>query len=176
MEVQRRTQGRPEAPRWRWISLRQVLARHIGHFFLDDGGMDVESGLHFLQQFGTGGEAGRGHAPTAPKGFDHLAHTRVVGDDGEHLVFQDRVRNQCLGRLGFLERHGDVEAGTAALLALNPDAAAHDLGQLAADGEAKARARHTSGGGGIDLRERLEEAADLVGGNADPVSQTEKTT
>jgi hypothetical protein len=52
----------------------------------------------------------------------------------------------------------EVERGALGLLALGPHAAAHALGEGAADREAEAGAAEAARRGGVDLRERLEQA------------------
>src|ERR1700761_4499170 len=88
------------------------------------------------------------------------------GDD-ERFALQNRIRLERLRPRRLLERNGHLERRAFALLALDPDVAAHHLGELAADGKAKARAAVLARGGIVDLRKRLEKLVDLVGGNAD---------
>src|SRR5205085_937077 len=52
--------------------------------------------------------------------------------------------------------------------ALEPDGAAHRLGQALADDEAKTRAAVAAGRGGINLAKGLKEAIHAIGRNADP--------
>ncbi len=89
------------------------------------------------------------------------------GGNDEGLAFQDRIGNERLGRQSFLERNGGVELRALAFLAFDPDAAAHHLAQFAADRQAETRAAVFPRGGSIDLGKGLEEAIDLVRGNAD---------
>jgi hypothetical protein len=51
--------------------------------------------------------------------------------------------------------------------AAHADLAAHEFGQALDDGEPEAGAAVVAGGGGIDLREGLEQAVDAIGGDAD---------
>src|SRR5712675_472292 len=60
----------------------------------------------------------------------------------------------------------DVEGGAEAEVALRPDGAAVLLDDAAADGEAEAGAALLAGVGGLDLLEAVEDAVELVGGDA----------
>ena len=85
----------------------------------------------------------------------------------QRFALENRIRHERLGRQRFLQRNRHMKARALALLAFHPDIAAHHFGQLAADGQAQAGAAELAGGGGIDLREGLEEPVDLVRRNAD---------
>ena len=147
--------------------LHQFLAGKIGQILLDDRGLEGLAGTEFLHQLGARAGDDDLHAPAFADGGEHGSDTRMARGHEERLALENRVRHERLGRQRLLHRDGDVEAGALALLALDPDVAAHHFRELAADGEAEAGAAEAARGRGVDLRERLEEAVDLVRRNAD---------
>ncbi len=70
-----------------------------------------------------------------------------------------------VGGAGGAGKH-DVESGSEAEVALSPDGAAVLLDDAAADGEAETGAALLAGVGGLDLLEAVEDAVELVGGDA----------
>jgi len=64
-------------------------------------------------------------------------------------------------------RHSEGEHRTLADLTLDLESPAHGFHQPFADGQAEARAAKLAGGRLVDLGEGAEQAADLVGWNAD---------
>ncbi len=64
----------------------------------------------------------------------------------------------CVAGAGlFLQDHGEPERGALAFLALDPDLAAHHLGQLLGDGKPQARAPVPARDRGVHLGEGLEQ-------------------
>ena len=141
--------------------------RSIGQVLLDDGSLEIKAGAQFLHDLGGSADGEGGHAPAEREGLDHVPDTGMRRGDDEGLALEDRIGNERLGRQRFLEGNGNLKYGAFAFLAFDPDVAAHHLRQFAADGEAEAGAAIFARGGSIDLGEGLEEAVDLVGGNAD---------
>ena len=101
----------------------------------------------------------------------HVAVARDVVDDQElatrALVADEARRGRRCGR-GFKQRHDEIEPEQAAFAgaAVDPDVAAHQAHQLAADREPEAGAAEPALRL-ADLLERAEDAVDLVGRDAD---------
>ncbi len=81
------------------------------------------------------------------------------------------VTGGCCGLLRHIARprdagQHDVERRSGAEVALRPDGAAMLLDDAAADGEAEAGAALLAGVGGLDLLEAVEDAVELIAGNA----------
>ena len=94
----------------------------------------------------------------------------VVFDDQQALAGELRLRGlpgRRRGGGGGPGQNGEMERGALAGIALDPDLAAHQLGQALADGQAQAGAAVMAGGGGIHLLERFEQAVLLVQRDAD---------
>ena len=146
-------------------------AVHFGHLAVHEDQVvarAAEGGEHFAA---TGGEvigvAGGGEG----FGDDELIHLIVLGNEDVAAAggpeFAGR-RSEWLGRgRSGEESGGEPEGGAFAGGAGDADLAAHEFGELFADGQAQAGAAVFAGGGGIDLGEGLEEPADAVGGDSD---------
>ena len=147
--------------------LDKILAGLVGQFVVDDGAVEGQACAQFLDHLGGGAQRHGDHAPDGDEGFDHGANARMGDGDDERFALQNFIRHERFRPGGLLERNGDLKGRAVTVFAFDPDVAAHELGELAADGEAEAGAAVLACGGGIDLREGLEELVDLVGGDAD---------
>src|SRR5581483_7652357 len=73
------------------------------------------------------------------------------------------------GALALFQGHGEAELAAAADLALEPQAAAHQLHQLPGQGQPEAGALVAAAAAVLDLRELLEDARLLVARDAEAV-------
>src|SRR5882757_5495189 len=89
----------------------------------------------------------------------------VAYQDGAFATWRERRREHDVGCAAGAGKH-DVESGAEAEVALGPDGARVLLDDAAADGEAEAGAAFLAGVGGLDLLEAIEDAVELVGGDA----------
>ena len=89
----------------------------------------------------------------------------VADEDGAFATWRGSSGSDDVGRAGGAGKH-DVEGGSEAEVALRPDGAAVLLDDAAADREAEAGAALLAGVGGFDLLEAVEDAVELVGGDA----------
>ena len=111
-----------------------------------------------------------GHAPLLAALGDDAPIGGVVFDDQQALAGELRLRALPAGGGGGGGRSGqdgEMEGGAFAGIALDPDLAAHQLGQAFADGQAQPGAAVVASGGGIHLLERFEEAVLPVQRDAD---------
>ena len=111
-------------------------------------------------------------APGVEHAGDDLAVGRVVVHrEDAHAGDVDRLEALVGGgqRRGVLLREagGEPERRAGARLALDADLAAHELDEAPADGQAEAGAAVPPRGGGVGLRERLEQHVELLGRDAD---------
>jgi hypothetical protein len=90
-----------------------------------------------------------------------------VGVDHQHMQAGRCLGWQRRGRLGAAEAEREAEAAALAGLAADFELAAHQLDQVARDGEAQAGAAEAPGHRAVGLGEGLEEAGDLAGVHAD---------
>ena len=92
----------------------------------------------------------------------HRARMRIVVDDQDAPATQVGLEKPRTRRGGpFAEPRGKPERASLAGLALDRDLAAHQLGQLLGDRQAKPGAAIFAGGGRVGLLEGLEQALDL---------------
>ena len=91
----------------------------------------------------------------------HRQHPHDVVETGRSLGLEHRRR-----RLGAGQGSGEAEAGALSHGAGEADLAAHQGQDLAADGEAQARAAEPPGGGGVGLDELVEQLRRALGGDA----------
>jgi hypothetical protein len=137
---------------------------HEHHVVRFDGILPLDRGDGFLP----GGD--RVHAERDPaQGFlEDFPRGGIVVDD-EHPEFPEPLgQDPARARRGAdSEPDGEEERAAGPGNALEPDAAAHEVHEAAADGEAEPGAAVLAGGGHVGLREGLEELRRLFGRHAD---------
>ena len=111
-------------------------------------------------------------APGVEHAGDHSAVGRVVVHrEDAHAGDVDRLGRSSSAverRAGPASRSGgEPERRPDARRALHADLAAHELDEAPADGQAQAGAAEAPRGGGVGLRERLEQHVELLGRDAD---------
>ena len=89
----------------------------------------------------------------------------IADQDCAFAARGERRREHNVGGAAGAGKH-DVKGGPEAKVALGPDGAAVLLDDAAADGEAEAGATFLAGVGWLDLLEAVEDAVELVGGDA----------
>jgi hypothetical protein len=94
--------------------------------------------------------------------LQHLARGRIVVRD-QHAQFREPLRQHLArARLSDAEPRREVEGAALSGRALDPDPAAHELDEAAADGEAEPGAAVLARGRHVGLREGLEELRRLL--------------
>ena len=149
---------------------REVEPVHPRHQHVED--RDVERALlERGEAFLAGRRGGRLDSPSGQeRGHQQEVRRVVVDDEGsaprERSVPAQRGRRHV--RHARLERHVERAALAGDATALGRHGPAHQLGEPAADRESEARPAEPAAGRRVDLRERLEESIDPIGGDPDP--------
>ena len=98
----------------------------------------------------------------------HLTANRGAVDDQRSAIRVRRAQGMAIRLRLQAEHHREAEAGADILFGFDPDLAAHELGQLAADRQSQARPLERAVPFVLDLVEHAEHVLDLVGRDADP--------